>query len=133
MFFSGSGTDDELDTEPRRKDSVVIAEDTGEFVYNMATYGLRDQVNLSSKHVAKDVDELAMCGLTPAPCNLVKCPRIAESPVNLECKHHATLSLPSNSSSPSIRTMGLGAGRTNMEGSMSGQGGRSGTGSPSPL
>jgi flavin reductase (DIM6/NTAB) family NADH-FMN oxidoreductase RutF len=96
VFFSGSGTSDEVDSEPRRKDSVVNAEDTGEFVYNMATYPLREQVNLSSRHVPKDVDELAMCGLTPAPCKLVKCPRVAESPVNLECRHHATLSLPSN-------------------------------------
>ena len=83
VFFSGSGTDDELGAEPRRKDSVVNAEDTGEFVYNMAIYSLRDQVNLSSKHVPKDVDELEMCGLTPAPCNIVKCPRVAESPVSL--------------------------------------------------
>jgi flavin reductase (DIM6/NTAB) family NADH-FMN oxidoreductase RutF len=98
VFFSGSGTSDEQEAEPRRKDSVVNAEDTGEFVYNMATYGLREQVNLSSKHVPKDVDELEMCGLTPAPCNIVKCPRVAESPVSLECKHHATLSLPSNRS-----------------------------------
>ncbi|MBT5049054.1 MAG: flavin reductase family protein [Rhodospirillaceae bacterium] len=97
VFFSGSGTSDEIDAEPRRKDSVVNAEDTGEFVYNMATYSLREQVNLSSKHVARDVDELEMCGLTPAPCNLIKCPRVAESPVSLECRHHATLSLPSNS------------------------------------
>lgn len=98
VFFSGSGAIDEEDgAAPRRKDSVVNAEDTGEFVYNMATYALRDQVNLSSKHVPPDMDELAMCGLTPAPCNIVKCPRVAESPVSLECKHHSTLSLPANS------------------------------------
>lgn len=97
VFFSGSGTIDEKDAEPRRKDSVVNAENTGEFVYNMATYGLREHVNLSSKHVPPEVDELAMCGLTPAPCRIVKCPRVAESPVNLECRHHATVTLPANS------------------------------------
>lgn len=98
VFFSGSGAIDEDESAaPRRKDSVVNAEDTGEFVYNMATYGLRDQVNLSSKHVPPEIDELAMCGLTPAPCNIVKCPRVLESPVNLECKYHATLTLPANS------------------------------------
>ena len=96
VFFSGSGAIDGLDAEPRRKDSVVNAEDTGEFVYNMATYDLRDQVNLSSKHVPPEVDELAMCNLTPAPCNIVKCPRVAESPINLECKHHTTITLPAN-------------------------------------
>ena len=35
-----------------------------------------------------------MCGLTPAPCNIVKCPRVAESPVNLDRKHHATRNVP---------------------------------------
>ena len=97
VFFSGSGAIDGVDAEPRRKDSVVNAEVTGEFVYNMATYDLRNEVNLSSKHVPPDVDELEMCGLSAAPCKLVKCPRVLESPINLECKHHSTLTLPSNS------------------------------------
>ena len=96
VFFSGSGAIDEEGAAPRRKDSVVNAEDTGEFVYNMATYELREHVNMSSKHVPPDVDEMAMAGLTPAPCNIVKCPRVAESPVNLECRHHATITLPAN-------------------------------------
>ena len=97
VFFSGSGAIDGMEAEPRRKDSVVNAEDTGEFVYNMAAYELRNEVNLSSKHVPPDVDELEMCGLTPAPCKIIKCPRVAESPVNLECKFHSTITLPSNS------------------------------------
>ena len=97
VFFSRSGVIDGLEAEPRRKDSVVNAEDTGEFVYNMATYGLRKEVNLSSKHVPPGGDELEMCGLTSAPCKLVTCPRVSESPVNLECKHHSTVTLPSNS------------------------------------
>ena len=37
VFFSGSGAIDGEEAEPRRKDSVVNADDTGEFVYNMAT------------------------------------------------------------------------------------------------
>ena len=97
VFFSGSGAIDGVDAEPRRKDSVVNAEVTGEFVYNMATYDLRNEVNLSSKHVPPDIDELEMCGLSAAPCKLVKCPRVLERPINLECKHHSTLTLPSNS------------------------------------
>ena len=97
VFFSGSGAIDGVAAAPRRKDSVVNAEVTGEFVYNMATYDLRNEVNLSSKHVPPDVDELEMCGLSAAPCKLVKCPRGLESPINLECKHHSTLTLPSNS------------------------------------
>jgi flavin reductase (DIM6/NTAB) family NADH-FMN oxidoreductase RutF len=97
VFFSGSGAMTAEGEPPRPKDSVRNAEDTGEFVYNMATYELREQVNLSSKHVPPDVDELAMAGLTPAPSKLVKPPRVAESPVNMECRYHCTLTLPSNS------------------------------------
>ena len=64
----------------------------------MATYDLRNEVNLSSKHVPPEVDEMAMCGLTPARLQSSQMPtRIAESPVNLECKFHSTITLPSNS------------------------------------
>ena len=41
-FFQARGAIDGMEAEPRRKDSVVTAEDTGEFVYNMATYELRN-------------------------------------------------------------------------------------------
>jgi flavin reductase (DIM6/NTAB) family NADH-FMN oxidoreductase RutF len=37
----------------------------------------------------------AAAGLTPAPSVFVKPPRVAECPVNLECKHYQTLALPS--------------------------------------
>jgi flavin reductase (DIM6/NTAB) family NADH-FMN oxidoreductase RutF len=93
VFFSASGRDDET-TGPRRKDSVINAENTGEFVWNMATYDLREQVRLSAAPVPPDVDELEMVGLTPAACRLVSTPRILESPINLECKHYATITLP---------------------------------------
>lgn len=78
----------------RRKDSIVHAERNGEFVYNMATYALREQVNRSSHITDPDVDELQAVGLTPAPSRLVKTPRVAESPVSFECRHHGTLTLP---------------------------------------
>ena len=37
---------------------------------------------------------MALAGLTPAPCKLVKPPRVAESPVALECRHFKTIPLP---------------------------------------
>ena len=98
VFFSGSGLPEEAGAEPRRKDSVVNAEATGEFVYNMATYALRDKVNLSSSEFPPEVDEMERCGLTKLPSRLVKPPRVGESPINLECKYHLTLTLPANSS-----------------------------------
>ena len=50
-----------------RKDSQTNIEATGEFVVNMATAELREQVNLSSAMVAPAVDEFEMTGLAKAP------------------------------------------------------------------
>lgn len=68
------------------KDSVRNAEATGEFVWNLATRDLAERMNLTSAHVASDVDEFSLSGLTPAPSRLVRPPRVAESPVNFECR-----------------------------------------------
>lgn len=77
-----------------RKDSLVNAEETGEFVCSLATYDLREQMNETSAMVDPGVDELEMAGLTAAPCRLVKAPRVAESPVALECTYYKSLELP---------------------------------------
>jgi flavin reductase (DIM6/NTAB) family NADH-FMN oxidoreductase RutF len=69
-----------------RKDSLNNAEETGEFVANLATRPLAEAMNLTSAAVAHGVDELAMAGLTAAPCRMVAAPRVAESPAALECK-----------------------------------------------
>ena len=68
-----------------------IAE-TREFVVNLATYDLREAVNLSSAVTGED--EFALAGLTKAACVKVKPPRVAQSPVALECLHYQTVPLP---------------------------------------
>ena len=70
------------------------AESTGEFVVNMVSEGLKEQMNVTTAMVAFGVDEMKLAGLTPAPCNFVKPPRIAESPVALECRYWRTIELP---------------------------------------
>jgi flavin reductase (DIM6/NTAB) family NADH-FMN oxidoreductase RutF len=80
----------------RRKDSVVNAEQSGEFVYNMVTYDLREAMNLSAQQVPPEVDEFELAGVTKAPSKLVKAPRVAESPVHFECRYHQTVRLPGN-------------------------------------
>jgi flavin reductase (DIM6/NTAB) family NADH-FMN oxidoreductase RutF len=89
-------------TSGRRKDTVVNAEQTGEFVWNMATYELREAVNKSAEEVAPDVDEFEMAGVTKAASNVVKPARVAESPVHFECKYHATIRLPGNGTMGSV-------------------------------
>jgi flavin reductase (DIM6/NTAB) family NADH-FMN oxidoreductase RutF len=68
------------------KDSVRNIQDTGEFVWNLATRDLARQMNATSAHVPRDVNEFELAGLTMAPCKLVNVPRVAESPVSFECK-----------------------------------------------
>jgi len=77
-----------------RKDTVTNAENTGEFVWNMAIYDLREAVNISAGDFPPDVDEFAEAGVTKARSILVKPPRVAESPVQFECEYYSTLRLP---------------------------------------
>lgn len=76
------------------KDSVVNAMSRGEFVCSMATYALREAVNITARMVDAGVDEMALAGLTPAPSRLVAPPRVAESPVHLECRFYGAMVLP---------------------------------------
>ena len=68
------------------KDSVRNVEATGAFGWNLATFPLSQAMNASCAAVAPDVDEFALAQLTPAPSLKVQPPRVAESPVNLECR-----------------------------------------------
>jgi flavin reductase (DIM6/NTAB) family NADH-FMN oxidoreductase RutF len=83
-------------TDGTRKDSVVNAEQTKEFVYNMATYDLREALNISAQEVAPEVDEFELAGVGKAPSKLVKPYRVKESPAQYECRYHQTLRLPGN-------------------------------------
>jgi flavin reductase (DIM6/NTAB) family NADH-FMN oxidoreductase RutF len=69
-----------------RKDSVQNIEETGEFVWNLATMDLAKQMNATAAHVARDINEFEIAGLTQVPCKLVNVPRVGESPVAFECK-----------------------------------------------
>lgn len=68
------------------KDTVQNVKDTGEFVWNLATMDLAKHMNATAAHVAPDVSEFQIAGLTAAPSKLVNVPRVAESPVAFECK-----------------------------------------------
>jgi flavin reductase (DIM6/NTAB) family NADH-FMN oxidoreductase RutF len=68
------------------KDTVGNMEKTGEFVWNLATMDLAQQMNATAAHVAPEVDEFALAGLTAIPGRLVNVPRVGESPVAFECR-----------------------------------------------
>ena len=77
------------------KDTLANIRETGEFVCNIATWELREQMNLSSGDAAHGVDEMALAGLAAEPSRLVKPPRVALAPAHLECVHLQTVELPS--------------------------------------
>jgi flavin reductase (DIM6/NTAB) family NADH-FMN oxidoreductase RutF len=82
------------DTTGNRKDSVRNAEQTGEFVWNMATYELRDAVNVSAEELPHGEDEFERAGLVKLPSKLVKPMRVARSPIQFECVYLNTLRFP---------------------------------------
>ena len=68
------------------KDSVAFIEETREFVCRLATFDLRKEMNATAAPMARGVNEMERAGLAPAPCRIVKPPRVAASPCALECK-----------------------------------------------
>ena len=80
-------------TTGARKDTIVNIEQTGEFVWNMATYDLREAVNISGQELPSHVDEFELAGLSKMPARIVKAPMVADSPIHFECVHVETLRL----------------------------------------
>ncbi|MFX4223916.1 MAG: flavin reductase family protein [Thalassobaculum sp.] len=84
-------------SDGRRKDTVANAEQTGWFVWNMATYDLREAVNITAMELPSDEDEFERAGVTKAPCVDAPGPRVAESPAHFECRYLSTHRLQGNS------------------------------------
>ena len=72
------------------KDTLANVVATGEFVINLATEPMLDQVNDTSARFGPDVDEAEALGITLEPSALVTPPRVVDSPASLECTLHST-------------------------------------------
>ncbi|CTQ59032.1 MAG: flavin reductase family protein [Roseibium album] len=83
VMFSSSGY----------KDSAANVEATGEFVCNMASWDLKDEMNVSSAAVPSETSEFELSGLDMAASRLVRTPRVARAVTALECKHLQTIKL----------------------------------------
>ncbi|MGE0006093.1 MAG: flavin reductase family protein [Parvibaculaceae bacterium] len=68
------------------KDTLANIRATGEFVINLVSAGIAARANIAEGDYAPAVDELKKARLTPVPSSKVAPPRIAESPVALECR-----------------------------------------------
>jgi flavin reductase (DIM6/NTAB) family NADH-FMN oxidoreductase RutF len=72
------------------KDTLRNVRATGEFVISLAHGPLIEAVNNSSAAFAADESEPAQLGITMEPSRSVRPPRVADSPVSLECTLHST-------------------------------------------
>ncbi|CAM6942376.1 flavin reductase family protein [Leclercia adecarboxylata] len=68
------------------KDSVRNIVETGEFVWNLTTRELASAMNETSASLPHGEDEFLRARLTKAESRVVKVPRVAQSPVNFECR-----------------------------------------------
>jgi len=64
-----------------------------ECVINIVNYSMVQQMSLASCEYPKDVNEFIKSGFTPLASELVKPPRVAESPIQLECTIQEIISL----------------------------------------
>ncbi len=84
------------------KDTLRNIRETREFVVNVVTYKLREEMNLTSGEYDPSVNEFDLANLTPQPSEIVRPPRVSESPVSFECKLHQILDFSSAPTSGSL-------------------------------
>ncbi len=68
------------------KDTLLNVQETGEFVANIVNREIAEKMNVCSGDYPYGANEFEICGLTAVPSDLIRPPRVKESPVNMECK-----------------------------------------------
>jgi len=82
------------------KDSLRNVQETGEFVWNLSTKTLAEQMNITCTAADYGTDEFELANLTKLSSKRVAPPRVAESPVNFECKVSDIIRLKSHTGTP---------------------------------
>ncbi len=77
----------------KSKDTLRNVEETGEFVVNVVVDDIATAMNKTAAEFPENVDEFEIAGLTTLPSDIVKAPRVAESPVNMECRLEQVVSI----------------------------------------
>ncbi len=75
------------------KDTARNIRRTGEFVVNVVTEDLAQQMNICATDFPAEFNELEMAGLTTVPSQTVKVPRIEQAHAALECREYATMEI----------------------------------------
>lgn len=81
--------------KPERHSHSII-KSTMEFVINLTTEDLAKSCDYCGVKSGRDINKFKETGLTPVKANIVKCPLIKESPVNIECTVEQIISLGSH-------------------------------------
>lgn len=68
------------------KDTYHNVKATGEFVINFVGAHNAEAMNITATEVPADVDEFKRAGVTPIDSHIISVPRVAESPIQFECK-----------------------------------------------
>jgi flavin reductase (DIM6/NTAB) family NADH-FMN oxidoreductase RutF len=71
-----------------KKDTLANIEATREFVVNIVSEEIAEQMNETATDFPSDYDEFKHAGLTPQPSTKISAPRVKESPINMECILH---------------------------------------------
>jgi flavin reductase (DIM6/NTAB) family NADH-FMN oxidoreductase RutF len=90
------------DGQGEAKDTLRNIRETGEFVVNIVTYELAEAMNLTSGEYDASVNEFEVARLTPQASQVVRPPRVAESPVSFECRLHQILNFSTAPTSGSL-------------------------------
>ena len=80
-------------TGHKEKDTLANVEATGEFVVNVVVDDIAEAMNRTAAEFPAAVSEFEVAGLTPAPSVKIRPPRVAESPVNMECRLQQVINL----------------------------------------
>ncbi len=75
------------------KDTLTNVEETGEFVVNVVVDDIAEAMNKTAAEFPAEANEFEIAGLTEAPSCRVKAPRVAESPVNMECRLNRVINI----------------------------------------
>ena len=68
------------------KHTLKNIQENSEFVVNIVSNQIAEAMNVTSAEYPEDTNEFAISGLTQVDSQIVRPPRLAESPVNMECK-----------------------------------------------
>lgn len=76
------------------KDTLTNIKQTGEFVFNLVGWDLKEEMNQTSANRPHGESEFDFANLESLPCHKVNAPRVAAAAASFECRHLTTVTIP---------------------------------------